>query len=236
MRLRNLDFRTDVLPFVIATAGEFTALFFWLHYLDQGRFWLANGILWGGFLVERVSVIAWIRYIYRTRQQQVAVPSLLPTIVGLLGITLTEILIWVLWLALADGNVPMIAFGFVGNTALAAVVLMILMQVEHSVEMAALKQRSWLVYLTNPATIFFTFMEVAGAVAWLYMVRTDRPVLGALFLLAGLSIEHVLQGSDLRPDEADARVDAGGEALLPTDALRGISADAPRPRDAVPGA
>jgi hypothetical protein len=47
-------------------------------------------------------------------------------------------------------------------------------------------------------------MEVVGAVGWLAFVRADRPVLGAVCLLVGLSIEHVLQGSDLRPEEAEA--------------------------------
>jgi hypothetical protein len=227
-RLRSLDLRTDVLPFVVATAGEFTALFFWLFYLDQGRFWLANGILWGGFLVERTAVIVWIRYIYRSRQQKVKTPSLLITVVGLLGITLTEILIWVLWLAMADGTIAMIAMDPATNFILAAVVLMVLMQAEHSVEMAGLKQKKWTIFFTDPKTIFFTFMEVAGAVAWLYMVRTDRPILGALFLLLGLSIEHVLQGSDLRPEEVEAAELEPG-AVVATDGLKGVGVDVVAP-------
>jgi hypothetical protein len=228
-RLRALDFRTDVLPFVIATAGEFTALFFWLFYLDQGRFWLANAILWGGFLVERTAVIVWIRFIYRSRQQKVKTPSLLVTVVGLLGITFTEILIWVLWVAMADGAIPMIAFDPTTNFVLAAVVLMILMQAEHSVEMAALKEKKWVTFFSDPKTIFFTFMEVAGAVAWLYMVRTDRPILGAVFLLVGLSIEHVLQGSDLRPAEVE-RVEPEPGVVVETAGLKGVGIDVAGPR------
>ena len=42
-------------------------------------------------------------------------------------------------------------------------------------------------------------MEAVGAVAWLYLVRHDEPLWGALILLVGLSIEHVLQGSQLKP-------------------------------------
>lgn len=222
-RLRNLNLRTDVLPFVIATAGEFTALFFWLYFLDQGRFWVANAVLWGGFLVERISVIAWIRFVYRQRQQQPVTAGLLPTVIGLLVITLSEIMIWVLWRALADGSIGIFAMSPLGNFALAAVVLMILMQIEHSIEMAALKRKTLLAFLGSPRTIFFTFMEVAGAVAWLYMVRTDRPVLGAIFLLVGLSVEHVLQGSELRPDEAPSA--ANRRTLLATEGLRGVEGE-----------
>lgn len=199
MNLQNLDFRTDVLPFILATAGEFTALFFWLKYQDLGMFWIANGILWGGFLVERLSVITWIRYIYRGTERAVASPPLLLALGGLLAITLSEILIWIFWLALADGKIGL-GWGAGAAVAIAAVVLMVLMQIEHSVEMGLLKQRSPSAYLLNPGTIFFTFMEVVGAVAWLYFVRADRPFLGGICLLVGLSIEHVLQGSGLRPE------------------------------------
>lgn len=203
MNLQNLDFRTDVLPFIIATTGEFAALFFWLQYQDQGRFWLANGILWAGFLVERIAVITWIRYVYRGTGRAVSNPPILLALVGLLSITLSEILIWVFWLALADGRIGL-GLGVSSAFALAAVVLMLLMQVEHSVEMGLLKQKSPRTYLLNPGTIFFTFMEVAGAVAWLHFVRADRPLLGGLCLLVGLSIEHVLQGSNLRPEQVPA--------------------------------
>jgi hypothetical protein len=215
-RLRTLDVRTDVLPFVVATAGEFTALFFWLHYLDQGRFWLANGILWAGFLVERVSVILWIRYVYRGRgQQPTNVPGLLPTVIGLLAITLSEIAIWVLWRAMADGQIAWLSIGPTANVVIAGVVLMALMLAEHSVEMAALKGTKPWAYLGDRSTIFFTFMEVIGAVAWLYFVRSGQPVLGGICLLVGLSIEHVLQGSDLRPEPA-AEPAAGGAVLEPS--------------------
>lgn len=214
-RLRTLDVKTDVLPFVVATAGEFAALFFWLQYLDQGRFWLANGILWAGFLVERVSVILWIRYVYAGRGQQPArVPGLLPTVIGLLAITLSEIAIWILWRAMADGQIAWLSIGPTANVVIAGVVLMGLMLAEHSVEMAALKGTKPWAYLGNPSTIFFTFMEVIGAVAWLYFVRSGQPVLGGICLLIGLSIEHVLQGSDLRPEPA-AEPAAGGAVLEP---------------------
>lgn len=203
-RLRALDLRTDVLPFIIATAGEFAALFFWLYFLDQGRFLLANLILWGGFAVERGAVYLWIQRIYRQREgvRQTGPPFVV--FAGLFFITLTEVLIWVLWLALADGQIAWLDLGFVGNAVLAGAVLMSLMLVEHSAEMGALRRTSPLAYLTKGNTIFFTFMEVIGAVAWLYFVRIDMPVVGALCLLIGLSIEHVLQGSDLRPPEEGA--------------------------------
>lgn len=217
-RFRSLDPKTDVLPFVVATAGEFTALFFWLFYLDQGRFWTANAILWGGFLVERIAVILWIRFVYRSRQQRPArVPGLLVTVVGLLAITLSEILIWIFWRSIADGQIAWLDVGATATFAIAGVVLMGLMLAEHSVEMAALKgTRPW-AYLTSRSTILFTFMEVIGAIAWLQLVRSGQPVAGGFCLLIGLSIEHVLQGSDLRPDEAPV------PAAAPTHLQHGVT-------------
>ncbi|MFB6249941.1 MAG: hypothetical protein ABEL97_15375 [Salinibacter sp.] len=199
----QLDFKTDVLPFIVATAGEFAALHYWLQFLDT-RFLLANVLLWAGFAVERISVYLWIRYVYRTRGEQPRAQPLSIVIPGLVLITLSEILIWILWVALADGTIGGAAAAPVVNMTVAGVVLMVLMTIEHSVEMGALKQTSPLRYVTSPSTLVFTFMEVAGAVGWLALVRADRPLLGAACLLVGLSIEHVLQGSDLRPDPEGA--------------------------------
>lgn len=197
----RLDFKTDVLPFVVATAGEFAALYFWLQFLDAGQFVIANLLLWAGFAVERISVYVWIRYVYRTRGGGSVQRSLPVVVAGLFVITLSEILIWIFWLALADGNIPAVASTPAVNMAVAGLVLMVLMTFEHSVEMGVLKQSNPLGYVTSPSTLLFTFMEVIGAVGWLAFVRADRPLLGAACLLVGLSIEHVLQGSDLRPEE-----------------------------------
>lgn len=196
---RRLDFKTDVLPFIVATAGEFAALHYWLQLLDT-QFLLANVVLWAGFAVERVSVYLWIRYVYRTRGGQPRARSLFVVIPGLFLITLSEILIWILWVALADGTIGGVAATPALNMTVAGIVLMVLMTIEHSVEMGALKRTNPLAYVTSPSTLLFTFMEVAGAVGWLALVRAERPLLGAACLLVGLSIEHVLQGSDLRPD------------------------------------
>ena len=200
-KLRALNFSTDILPFTIATLGEFGALYFWLYFLDQDRFILANIILWTGFGVERVAVYLWIRFIYRTKEGITVPPSFLAVFFGLLFITLSEVLIWIVWLSFADGKIAWADHGFVNNTLLAGIALMLLMWIEHSVEMGALRQKNPLLYFKKTSTIFFTFMEVIGAVGWLYFVRTDSPILGGFCLLIGLSVEHILQGSDLRPEE-----------------------------------
>ena len=186
------SFTRDILPFIIATGGEFAALFFWLRFLDNGQWLLANALLWGGFLVERIAVVTWLRFAYRQAEGggTEAYPPLWKAAIGLLLITLSEILIWLAWLWVADTI----------NFWLAGVVLMLLMLIEHSVEMSLVKKTGPLAWVGNGRTIFFTLMEVLGGVGWLYYVRHDSPGLAALFLLVGLFIEHVLQGSQLKPD------------------------------------
>lgn len=192
------SFARDILPFIIATGGEFAALFFWLRFLDNDQWVLANVLLWAGFLVERVAVATWLRFAYRQAEADGPVARGLPlwkAVVGLLLITLSEILIWLAWLWVAD-NI---------NFGLAAATLMLLMLIEHSVEMSLVKRTGPFAWMKNGKTIFFTVMEVLGGVGWLYYVRHDNPWLGALFLIVGLSIEHVLQGSQLKPDPLEHR-------------------------------
>ena len=114
----------------------------------------------------------------------------------MLSITLSEILIWVVWLWIA--HQPW------GGQAFAAAILMVLMLIEHSVEMAILRGNTRvLFYLKNKKTIFFTVMEVLGAVGWLYYVRQGQPMIGGGILFLGLSIEHIIQGSALKPEPGE---------------------------------
>lgn len=189
----RLNPRTDVLPFVAATAGEFAALFYWLQLQDAGRQWAAAAVLWAGFSVERIAVALWIKLVYAPKD--VNAPPAAPlwhSIVTLVLITVSEVAIWVAWLALA------ISFGHLA----AGAVLMVLMLAEHSVEMSLIKRTPPLAFVGNRQTIFFTVMEVAGAMAWLYLTWNGQPVAGAICLLAGLSVEHVLQGAQLKPETA----------------------------------
>ncbi len=189
--MKPLDFKKDILPFITATLGEFFALYFWLKFMDQDKWLPANVVLWAGFMVERVSVFLWLRNVYRTQDGMTSeeIP-LWQSAIGLILIAGSEIVIWVLWLWLANDV----------NFWLAAVVLLILMLGEHSMEMSLVKKTKPLFYITDPKTIFYTVMEAVGAVAWLYLVQHDEPLWGALILLVGLSVEHVLQGSQLNPE------------------------------------
>ena len=192
MRSLNLNLKTDVLPFVAATAGEFAALFYWLRLLEAGQPWMAAGVLWIGFSVERIAVALWIVFVYTPKDAAAPPrPPLWKSALTLIAITVSEVLIWVVWLALARSS---------GHLA-AGAVLMALMLAEHSVEMSLIKRTPPFAWVTNGNTIFFTVMEVLGGMAWLYLTWNGQPVAGAAALLIGLSVEHVLQGSQLKPAE-----------------------------------
>jgi len=189
--MNETSFKLDVMPFIIATAGEFLALHYWLMFQDLDYLILANIILWAGFLTERIAVITWIQRVYRPKEGVASeTTSVAKKAVRLVIVTLTEIVIWIVWLWLADEV----------DFWLAGAVLMVLMLAEHSMEMALLKKDDFWKYVGNVRTIFFTVMEVAGGMGWLYLVREGEPVWGAIVLILGLSIEHVLQGRQLRPE------------------------------------
>ena len=190
--MNNLNFKADILPFLIATIGEWVGLFYWLHFLDRDNFILANIILWIGFGIERIAVILWLRTVYRP-VEGLASPTSSPIkiILGIIAITLPELVIWAIWLALAEG------MGYL----LAGVVLAILMLAEHSVELALVKGKNPLSFVKHRPTLFFTAMEVLGAAAWLHFVRNDQALLGGALLLIGLSIERIIEGATLKPQE-----------------------------------
>jgi len=197
----RLNPRTDILPFVAATAGEFIALFYWLRLLEAGQPWLAAAVLWAGFSVERIAVALWIRFVYAPSDTgATTTPPIWRSVLTLVLITVAEVAIWVVWLAIA------IAYGHLA----AGIVLMVLMLGEHSVEMSLIKRTPPFAYVTNRETILFTVMEVVGAMGWLYLTWNGQPLAGAICLLVGLSVEHVVQGAQLRPEKTLAPAATAG--------------------------
>jgi hypothetical protein len=190
---KKLDFKTDILPFLIATLGEFVALFFWLRFQDNGQFWLAQLLLWAGFLVERSAVILWLRFVNDKDDPQTIANATPAKIAGaVVALTLVEIVIWAVWLTVAAKMGALL-----GTLALAAMIHSL-----HSIEMAVVKKTPLGTYFTNPNTMFFSVMEVAGGVLWLHFVRDGDQMLGAVCLLVGLGVEHVIQGASLKRQDA----------------------------------
>lgn len=190
------------MPFVIATGGEFIGLFFWLAYWDAGSYVLATIVLWSGFLVERIVVLGWVNHFqtqmeakYPDRPADKNVQDFknkpkAQQLVHLLLICLSEISIWVSVVFVFD------AYGWVPAFA----VLVTGEQLQHSLELGLIAHRPIGDYIPTWNALKITLLEAIGGITWIWMVRHGQPQLGGLFLLIGLSIEHVVQGAKIRVD------------------------------------
>ena len=61
---KTFSFKVNVLPFIVATLGEFTALYFWLWFFREEQYLLAVVILLAGFLAERIAVLYWVSQVF----------------------------------------------------------------------------------------------------------------------------------------------------------------------------
>jgi hypothetical protein len=121
--------------------------------------------------------------------------------VRILGISLSEAILWVLWLVVAE-----LVGGLAGLLA-AAAVLAVLLVPQHTVEDNVLRGRRPLSSLFNPGTVGFSVVEAVGSTIWLFLVfrgAEARPVLldlglagvrpevlGVAVLAGTLFVEHV---------------------------------------------
>jgi len=219
-------FVQERLPFVIATGGEFIGLFFWLAYWDAGNYILATIVLWAGFITERVVVLGWVSHFQtqmeakypdqpvdksaedfknKPKAQQLAHLGL---------ICLSEITIWVAVVYVFD------AYGWVAAFA----ALVIGEQLQHSTELGLIAHRPIASYIPTWNALKITLLEAVGGILWIWLVRHGQPQLGGLFLLIGLSIEHVVQGAKIRVD-LEATFKADEEATQKLAAARTASAE-----------
>jgi hypothetical protein len=189
----SFDFRRDIAPFLVATIGEFVALTAWLVLLGQHRTAAADVLLWSGFAIERLAVAIWVRRVYAPGEGVTSSP-LWEMGVFIIVITIAEVAIWSVWLD-STGARGILAAG---------VLLLVLIHVLHSIEMGTVKRKNPLVYAANIRTIFFSIMEAAGATAWIALRNAHHPLRGALALLIGLTLEHIIQGGTLKPDPLPA--------------------------------
>jgi hypothetical protein len=183
------EFAKARLPFIIATGGEFVALYFWLHFFDQQEYLLATLTLWSGFLVERIAVLYWVKVNFGGNIGIAADHKpWWKKAIGLFLICLSEITVWVIFVYVYDrfGILPAFIVLFIGE------------QIEHSVELGLLAQRSWLKFVFSKSATMITLLEALGGIAWLYLVRHGQPQLGGAMILLGLTIEHVVQGNAIK--------------------------------------
>ena len=167
--------------FAIATVGEFGALSGWYVFHDT-RVLLALAILWAGFIVERAMVVLWLGL-----PKRVFTPGgqLHKRWVVIGGVTLAEIVVWVVWIGLAENGEP----GF------AAATLVVGIHIVHAYEVAVLKQQALKKELKDKGVILITILESVGGVLALWLT-TQSEIWWAwapAVLFGALLVEHVLQ-------------------------------------------
>jgi hypothetical protein len=214
-------------PFVVATGGEFVGLFFWLAYFDAGQYVLGTIVLWAGFLTERYVVLNWTaafrgllaaEYPDAPHYDSFQAMSPVQKLAKLLIITVTEISIWV---------TAVLVFDHV-NWVAAFAVLILGEQLQHSWELGLIASRPITDYIPTWKALTITLLETVGGIIWIALVRHQQPQLGGLFILIGLSIEHVVQSKKIQVDlgaqvEQQAKAAAGTSEAVPVPAAAGTA-------------
>lgn len=93
-----------------------------------------------------------------------------------------EIMIWLLWLSLAE-KVP---------SPLAGAFLAISMHLKHQLEAATVLDTTFREQFSSPTVVVGSVSEVIGAIASLQLLRAARPRPAAAALVAGIGFEHIL--------------------------------------------
>jgi len=184
------DFPKRRLPFIIATGGEFIALFFWFRFFNDGRYILATIVLFAGFLTERLAVLYWVKVNFGA---QVGITGQhktpLQRLVGLLAITVSEIFVWMAFFLAADHI----------NLFVGGVILFIGEQLQHSWDLALLNGKRIADYLVHPTAIVITVIEVSGGIALYHFYKSEQALLAGGIILVALAVEHVVQGGMIAP-------------------------------------
>ena len=195
---KPFSFKVNVLPFIVATVGEFVALYFWLWFFWEQQYLLGLVILLAGFLTERLAVLYWVSQVFGA---EVGITGSKKTpvqkAIGLLMITGSEIIVWSIWYFADRDLAP--SMGPTSAFLLASAFLIIGEQLQHSWDLALLNSKRIRDFIFHPTTIFITVLECGGGIMMLYFFKQDLRWTPAIIMLVALTIEHVVQGSMIKP-------------------------------------
>ena len=173
--------RNKTAGFVISTVGEVVGLVLWLQLTLAGSG--AFGFTW----LVAGEAIEWSLLAYMIMTSRFSHPKATGQVgAGLLKtalISLSEALLWVVWLFLIQ------RIGLVLATAALAVA----MHVKHDAEMSVFTGRGFLKNALDSRDLVASGLEVFGAGVWYALTTAGYPILGGLVLLVCISIEHILQ-------------------------------------------
>jgi hypothetical protein len=176
----------SLLLFSVATIGEFGALAGW-YWLRTDHPLLAPLVLLLGFVIERYVVVHWLDI-----PAKVITPSgnLRPLWLVIAGVTVAEIIVWTVWVLLAEAREPWFA----------AALLVGGIHLVHGYEVALLKHCELRPTWQDPGVIVLTALESGGGVWALRLAVDGRVVFAMSVLLGALLIEHILQVVALKKD------------------------------------
>jgi hypothetical protein len=168
----------------LATFSEMTGLIIALMLVTENKPFAAMCVLVISQLSERLAVFLVAEESYGGRPYP-------RTMSGLVILSaLVESAAWIIWLVLWDGlPLPRVA-----SIAIATLAMFVMQLYSHSGTMAVVLNKPPLSrYASDGLTIAFSLIEALAAGAWLWVARMDRPVLAAVALFVGITIEHVIQ-------------------------------------------
>jgi len=180
--------------FGVATIGEFLALAGW-YWLRKDHPFLALLVLLFGFVVERYVVVHWLDV-----PKKVITPAgnLRALWLVVAGVTIAEIIVWTVWVQLADAHEPWFA----------AAMLVVGIHLVHGYEVALLQHRELQPTWKDPGVVVLTALEAGGGVWALWLAVGGRVFFPLVVLLLSLLIEHTLQVFALKKD-AEAAMPQG---------------------------
>ena len=168
----------DQLRIAVFTVIEGVTLGIWLVLVrgaaNIGSMIIAFAVLVVGFTVEHI--VAYNVIHNRGLFELQGAPVLKKAVVSLI-----ESGIWALWLALANRS-----------AILAALVLTVLLVVEHTLSDNVFKGKGTFSRLLDARTAGFSLVEAVGAGIWLALVDANMAILGLAVLLIASFIEHSL--------------------------------------------
>jgi hypothetical protein len=113
--------------------------------------------------------------------------------------SVTEALVWIVWLAVAE------RVGGLTGVGVAGVVVFVLMLPQHAIEDNVLRGRAFLADLVSRGVVGFTFVEAAGATVWLAFVFRGETLLAR----AGVEPGSLPAGVSALPVEVGAAIGLG---------------------------
>lgn len=195
--------RSRLVGVVVVTVTEAPAVYFWLRLHEDGHEWWALLSLVLGELLE--TGLAGLLVARRARSPNRARSGPAPPLTRmqrLMGAaSVAEIVLWVLWLFLAEEIGQPVAAG----------VLLVLMHIKHHVELVGVSNTPFGPGFFSVKPTFASAMETAGAVACLALLLDGQPGLAAVALGLGFLVEHSILVDVLLRElvEQDARLPGG---------------------------